>query len=405
MPYPVDVYSVGSGQSIYGGRHSAPAWMVAAGAAVNKLVAIPNSSLSAATDTRVRNCGIYAYSGLTVKRDSSEIFSVACGGHSDSTDNGVYSFGPKGQGLLADSPQWIVRCTPTASPVGASDPPPATMYQADGKPTSRHAYDRNHYSAATGKIYLLGGTGLANTTGSPPDDRYTIHAYDPAMDAWDAPITTGFDGGTQGYGLAVDHLTGEIWTNGGVKYNPTTKTFSAGIKSGAVPSVGIRFPMVVAHNLGYAFCCMFGNGWSADSGAALTASKVDITTGAISSVTFNASAGYSAFIADASASGGLNILSLGMDYDEINGNFLWYRGTAGQENRIYRITPHGTAPWDVELITLATGSAGMTTQADIGPSGRVKYVPALKGFVFWPMGQKTSSPAYTDAPMYFLKTA
>jgi hypothetical protein len=387
-----------------------PAWMTAAGVAVGKLVEIPNSKLSAASDTRVQNCAVFAYSGISVRRPTSEIFSLIAGGHEDSMDNGVYSFGPKGVGLMADHPEWGVRNTPTVNPASASEGPPrVNMYQADGKPSSRHQYDRIYFSATANRFVVLGGDGLGVLAGSGlpvSSDRYNIYMYDPDADAWDAPIlNTEFDGGTYGYGLAVDHVTGEIYTNGMKKFNPVTKAWASAVTSNGGPAVGIRFPTVVAHDLGYALCLMFGNGYSAGSGTELNASKINLATGARSAVTFNPSQGYTDFLADAAAAGNLNVLTLGLDYDDVNGNFITYRGTAGQENRIYRIIPHGEGNWDIERVVLAAGSVTMTTQGDIGPCGRVKYIPALKGFVFWPMGGKSSTPRYTDAPMYFLKTA
>lgn len=393
-------YSAAHGLKIYGGRvapSSLPLWAIQAGAAINKLVAIPNSSLNASSDPHVAGCGIVAYGGLTVKRDTNEIFSVINGGHTDSGDNGVYSFGPKGVGLMADSPRWMTRCTPTPNPVGASDPPLMNVVQADGEPTSRHAYDRHHYSVATGRIYVMGGTGLYNAgaNSSPIQDRYNIYPYDPVTDSWDATITgIGFDGGTMGYPIAVDHVTGELYTNGSLRFDPVSRTFSNAYNSGTIPAVGMRFPTVVAHNAGYLACIMFGDGWS--GGNALNASKIRLSDHTASLLTFNDSPGYQAWLA------GGNALTTGMDFDDANGKILWYGGTAGQENRLYFITPRGDNPWDVEPITLAAGSAVMPAQAS-GPAGLVKYIPGLKGFVIWPM--PFSSSAWRDVPLYFLQTA
>lgn len=361
-----------------------PAWMAAAGVALNKLVAIPNSQMSG---TPAENSGIFAYSGLTVKRDTCELFSVACGGHGDSSDNGVYAFGPKGQGLLADNPVWIQRCAPT--PVGSRVP--NVFYQLDNKPTSRHSYDRQHY--AKGKIHIIGGTGL---TGSAYDDYSFRYEYDVASDTWGKPIP--FDFSTGGYGCGVDHANGLIWR--GVTpglllrtWEPTTSTFGTPVTENGVQ---VRFPLIVANNLNIAFCLQFGNGFTFST--SLQASKITLDTKIQSTITFSPSAAYNQFLSDATSAS----VVPGMDYDEANGVFYWYQGQSGQENRLYVIKPNSGNVWDITLFPFAAGSATMNTVAASGMCGRLKYLPALKGIVLFPTG---GALAFASQPMYFLKTS
>jgi hypothetical protein len=369
---------------IAGGRarpSTQPAWMALAGVALNKLVAIPGSQMAG---TPAENCGIFAFSGLTVKRDTCEIFTVAVGGHGDSSDNSVNSFGPKGVGLMADAPTWIQRCAPT--PAGSRVP--NIPYQSDNKPTSRHSYDRHHY--ANGKIHVIGGTGL---TGVAVDDSTYRYEYDVATDTWGAPIP--FTYGTAGYGAAVDHANGLIWRgiNQLRTWNPATDAMGP---LSNYAGVQVRFPLVVANDLGIAFCLQFGNGFTSSTG--IQASKIDLATMVQTPITFNASAAYTQFLADASSAS----VVPGMDYDDANGCFLWYQGQAGQENRIYKIIPNAGSTWDMALFPLAPGSVTMNTSAASGLCGRLKYLPLLKGFVIYPTG---GALAFASQPMYFLKTS
>ena len=388
MASPVpDSYSAASGATIYGGRAASsanPAWMVAAGVALNKLVVIPGST---AAGTPAANSGIFAYSGLTVKRDTSELFSVANGGHSDSADNGVYSFGPKGVGLMADSPTWIQRCAPTPSPVQN------ILFQSDGKPTSRHSYDRHHYAA--GKIHVIGGTGLHGTA---VDDNTYRYEYDPASDTWGAPVTF-----TGGYGAGVDHANGLIFRAAAIQtWNPLTDTL------GPAPTLNgtqIRFPLIVANDIGIAFCLQFGNGFTSSS-TAMQASKITLGTRIQSTITFNASAAYTQFLSDAlipnPLDGNPSSVVPGMDYDDANGVFYWYQGQAGQVNNLYVIRPNSGNVWDMSLFSFASGSVTMTTCVPSGLCGRLKYMPLLKGIVIYPTG---GALAFANQPMYFLKTS
>ena len=387
MTAPTDTYNSPTGQVLYGGRaapSTTPVWMTAAGVALNKLVAIPNSQMAG---TPAENSGIFAYSGLTVKRDTCELFSVACGGHGDSSDNGVYAFGPKGQGLLADNPVWIQRCAPTPSPVQN------LMYQSDNKPTSRHSYDRHHY--AQGKIHVIGGTGL---TGSAFDDYSYRYEYDPVTDAWGTPIAFGAFSST-GYGAGADHLTGLLWRGsydggGGIRqFNSVTGAYNP---DATMNGTQVRFPLVVANNLNIAFCLQFGNGFT--FGGTIQASKITLDTLIQSTITFNPSAAYTQFLSDATTASCVP----GMDYDDANGVFYWYQGQVGQENRLYVITPNSGNVWDMALFSFTTGSAVMSTVATSGMCGRLKYLPALKGIVLFPTG---GALQYQTQPMYFLKTS
>lgn len=381
-----DNYTAASGATVYGGQaapSSTPAWMATAGVALNKLVAIPNS---ASGGTPAASQGTFAFSGLVSKRDTCELFAAANGGHGDSSDNGVYSFGPKGQGLLADNPTWIRRCASTVSPV------PDIPLQSDGKPTSRHTYSRLAYSSLTRQIIMVGGDGMQ---GGGFSDTSWIHKYNVDNDVWDAPEAYTYNGSTFGFGLTGDPQSGLIWLASLNTWNPLTKAVSSVPSAKPVP---LRFPAVVAPDLNILFCLQIGDGWT-NSGSTINASKVTLDTKIQTAITFNASAAYTQFVNDLA----IARFVPGMDYDSINGVFYWYQGQAGQENHLYVIRPNVGSVWDMELFSFAIGSATMTTQSSTGFCGRLEYFPLLKGVVLYPIGP--SNLNRDTCPMYFLKTS
>lgn len=370
--------------SIYGGMNPPsspqPAWMTTAGVALNKLVAIPGST---ASGTPFVNSGIWAYSGFASKLDTCELFSTATGGHGDSSDNGVYSIK-----LSDDSPVWVQRTAPT--PVGSRVP--NVSYQPDGKPTSRHTYDRLHYIPAVDRVMMVGGENMAGNANT----DFSINGWCPTTNQWDAQGTYIAAPPDGSFGMTTDLVNNLVWLSfSGAAYNPVTNAY---VHTGANTTVPMRFPTVMDTTRNILFCCQFGNGVTG-IGQPLNASKLTITgTPVQTRITFNSSAAYTQFLADNDTVG----IIPGMTYDDTNDVFYWYNGQAGQENHLYVIHPNNGSVWDMTMFSFASGSATMTTCAASGMNGRVKYFPLLKGVAFYPTG---GSLQFASQPLFFLKTS
>lgn len=386
-----DNYAGAAGATIYCGMAAPPptgddpAWMSAAGVALNKLVIIPGSS-GAAGEAGVAQCGVYAFSGVVAKHSTCELLIPATGGHSDSSDNGVY-----GINLKDDSPRLAVRTPPT--PVGIRVPD--VDYQPDGKPTSRHTYSHAHYLASIDRVMLIGGQGQWVNAHTIP----CTTGWCPSTNQWD-PAPTYVYNNTYNNGVCADDINNVVWTVTATAFNPATNTYS---KTGCNQTVPARMPYAMDTNRMLLFCLNFGNGITTPIGQPLNASKTTNLTGSGAPVqtriTFNDSPGYQQLMLDSQTTGAL---IPGMVYDSINDVFYWYNGLAGQENNLYVIHPNSTNVWDITLFPFAAGSPTMTTQAPSGLNGRIAYFPLLKGIVIWPLGGQLN---WTTQPMYFLKTS
>jgi hypothetical protein len=135
------------------------------------------------------------------------------------------------------------------------------------------------------------------------------------------------------------------------------------------------------------FTLQFGDGQGFDLARGVVATKFNARTGAQTTITFNAGAALTQFIADAPS-------YAGMDYDAANDRFLFYDGRGSAAGRVYAITPNSGNVWDMSILTV-TGAAPPAT-VSAGTNGRFRYVPALGGFIVMPR---------VDANIYFLRTA
>jgi hypothetical protein len=352
-------------------RQGLPAWL--AGKAIGECIEIPGSGGAG-------GAAAGAWGGYAVRHDTNEIFLVAQGGHGDSYDNRVTSLN-----LSNDAPGWVLRNPPTP----ANQLVVAANYYADGKPSSRHIYDHAHWVPQVNRILQIGGRGTWPNGG----DVSASDGFNPDTNEWDPPGTWTFTLGI-GYGVAVDHVHGHIWTNGLRRFNPKTNTYDRAVAGSSAAQV--RYPTVYDSLRDQMFCLMFGNGQGANLDQGIQASRFPTSGVGQFAVTFNASAAYTQFLAQSNPAKGY----AGMTYDSDNDKFYWYSGQAGHENELYVITPppvgNPTAAWDMSLFVFASGSASLPTTPLAGLNGRIKYLPLLKGFILCPTG---------TGKIYFVRTA
>jgi len=348
-----DSYTAASGEVVHAGRFGQPTWLQ--GMPLNTWTAISGTSGAGGS-------AIDAYSGFCLKPSNSEIIIAAAGGHSDSSDNGVYSLR-----LSDNAPSWTTRRT-------SSTPTADVLYYADGRPTSRHTYQHIHYIAGIDSVLLAGcyfGYGGGTPTG-PGMDLFDLQTND-----WQARYTYADSPG--GYGVVQDG-NACIWTTGGRKFDTATNTWT---NPGATI---LRFPAAYdsARNLVFSMC--YGDGQGYSLGLGLQAYKVDAATGTSTAITFNSSAALTALIV-------AEPTYAAMDYEPTLDKFLFYHG--GETGKVYTITPNASAVWDIGVLSTSGTPASAPTSGS-GINRRFVYVPAYKGFVLLPQASSN---------LYFLRTA
>lgn len=335
--------------------YNPPAWLANAGSPIMQWVAIPGTSGAG-------GAVIDAFGGFTLA--GTELYITAQGGHQDSPDNRVVKIN-----IGADSPAWSTLIAASGS--FQSD----VRRYADGKPTARHVYDNGFYVPSMGRIFLVGctyayGTGVSFAA----NDAYSI-----AGNSWDAALTYADvpDGDNSGKrGAAFDGNA--IWTNTLRKYVPSTNTWTAPITTRVSGSVGSDAPLPMSYDSSRAQLFNI----TARTGT-LVATRTPVGGTQEVAVTFNSSAALTQFVADKG-------WYAGMDYDPVNDCFWWYAGQtfdasgnvlSNVPGRVYKITPASSGNWDISTPTIAGTAPGNPPSSGAGTNGRIKYVPALRGFV------------------------
>lgn len=350
-----DNYTAASGEAVDAGRFSQPTWLQ--GMPLNTWTEISGTSGAG-------GAAIDAYSGFCIKPSNSEIIIAAAGGHSDSSDNGVYSLR-----LSDDAPSWVTlraTSTPTAD----------VLYYADGRPTSRHIYQHIHYIESIDSVLLAGcnfGYGGGTPTG-PGMDLFDLQAND-----WQARYTYADIPSGGGYGIVQDG-NACIWTSGGRKFDTATNTWTN-------PGISIgRFPSAYDSTRNMLFSIVFGDGQGYSLESGMSAYRTNAATGVSETIAINSSAAYTAYLA-------AQPTYAAMDYEPTLDKFLFYHG--GETGKVYTITPNAGTAWDMAVLT-TTGTPNAAPAGGSGINKRFAYVPAYKGFVLLP---KQSSN------LYFLRTA
>jgi hypothetical protein len=368
------------------GESATPAWL--AGKPINRWFAIGGTSTGVGS-------GIDAYSGWSYREDTLELYSVACGGHNDSDDNAAYAIR-----LSDDAPAWVKRTA--GSPVGATGRPINSAYYPDGKPSSRHTYNHNHWVPSLSRVIMFGAWycwgGDAYTFPAVDGWNPNTNAYDPAATYPNTPDGSGswsptagkWINLTGGYESVVCMVPGvsEGWTNG-------RKRWRAGIGYDspiASPVVGqsTNQPWAYDSNRDQLFKVLWGNGQGDNPERGLQAEIIRRGNFTNAVITFNPSAALSLLIADTP-------LYAGMCYDPVNDCFWFYDGSVpGRTNHLFRINPNSGTTWDIELFAPDSGSVTLPQTGGGGTNSRLTYVAAFKGIVFMP---------YRDAGLYFMRTA
>jgi len=202
-------------------RTSTPAWR--SGLPVGKFVSIPGTSLSALAGYSGGAANPNAWCGFVATPN--EWYSALNGGHTDSSDNGVYAID-----FTAEAPAWRVVRDPSAlaerGAAGTSLP-----YNADGVPNSRHTYQVLAYCAQRNRLLIPGGYALWQTSGGTKHmDGFDLERgeWDPAGTYPDNPVIMGVPPCPS---VATDPRTGDIYVgewnaDTWLKWNCATNTWS-----------------------------------------------------------------------------------------------------------------------------------------------------------------------------------
>jgi hypothetical protein len=354
--------TVASGVDLYAGLTApgiaAPAWMT--NAVIGQYTLMPNSIGSAGAAANI-------YSSFVID-DGLRLWIAAAGGHHDSDDNRVVKYDAS-----VDNPTgWVV-----ANPASVTKQEDVAYY-SDGKPTSRHLYDYMVYSPELRRVLLIGAQGAWGL----PLGFNTIDGFNVDTNQWDPAGTYPYT-----YGTALASSGGGAWgtirdPNTGAIYfanQSVVKKWTPG--QATVGNVGTsialaRFPNAFDTSRSAIFGLMWGDGQNSGSGVAAS-QTLDVSGGSPvkRTITFNASAGLTAFQSNAPA-------YAGMDYDVINDKFVFASGAVlgSGAPRLYQITPNESTVWDIEVLSPA-GSPGNVVNG--GVNGRVKYVRrgSVGGFI------------------------
>lgn len=310
-----------------------------------------------------------AFSGMAINERHCEILIAAAGGHTDSADNRVVSLS-----LAADAPTWRVRHD--SSKVVAQN----VAHYADGMPASRHLYSSLHFVPQLNRLMLFGARGVFGSSW----DFAKVDAFNLDTNTWDKAgtwpdITPGY------YGAAQIRATGEIVSSGMKKWSPVDRKWTD-LVTGAGDG---RWPMAFDPVRNQMFCLQWGDGQGFDAQRGLVASRVPLSGGQQIGVRFNPSAALTQWMAEKPS-------YAGMDYDADNDRFLFYSGLGAAAGQVYVITPNDGNTWDMSLLAPAAGSVKIAPTSSGGLQNRLRYIPALRGFVLLARG---------SANLYFMRTA
>lgn len=347
-----------------------PAWR--SGAALNEWIAIPGTEGAG-------GAAIDPWGAFAVDHSDSALYIAASGGHADSADNRVVRLK-----LEADAPAWEVLQAPSAGVVAN-----AAYYTDPDGPGSRHLYHAIEVVpqlGGAGKIVLVGARARYSDAG----DNYTVDSFDLATGHWD-PAGTWPDTLSGRFGAVQDRRNGNIWTSGLALWNRATGAVTQAVDD----RIGMRWPLAFDSRRARIFGLQWGDGQGYGT-PGVRAGLIDPDSGTQTPIGFQPSAAYDQFQADEPA-------YAAMDYDAENDRFLFFVGAEFDQttqvalamNRIYVITPNGSATWDMSLLPMGPGSLTPTGVPDAGSgiNGRFRYVPRLRGFAMLPRA---------EAPVSFL---
>ena len=299
-----------------------------------------------------------AYSGGLLREDTCEYFVALSGGHGDSRENFVGSVD-----LTQNSPSWTLR-NPSSSVANQITEQP---YYLDGKPASRHSYWSTQWIPQVNRI-MVHGTRWAGASSFP-----NSNGFNPTTNTWDAAGTWAscVSSGSVGLALCKETATGACWAIVGSSLYRWTPLGNTWTLTQTFPSAEYLAPPLVHDPVrNHLFQMAWGDG-QASGTAQMYARRISAVGTVRESVTFNASAAFSDYIATAPA-------YTALEYDVANDCYCLYAQTAGATQKIYIIRPNSSLVWDMELLTIASGSATPLSQFAYN---KFRYVPRWKGFV------------------------
>jgi hypothetical protein len=340
---------------------TAPAWL--AGKRVGEWVEIPGTAGAGGS-------AVDAFCGMGLDDRTSEIVIAAAGGHNDSADNRVVSLR-----LTDDSPQWLLRrAASTITPRDVSHYP-------DGLPVSRHLYQSIHVVPELNRVFLFGSRGSWSNAFDFPN----VDAFNLLTNQWDARDTwRSIPAGH--YGAVRVRTTGEVFMTTLQRWDPASQTFSPRFPT-RLPDP-VRWPIAHDSRRDQLFAMQWADGQGFGD-ARLFTSRFPMSGSAQIAVTLRGADALAQLAAERPSYSAL-------DYDPDNDRFLFYDGRNAAAGRVYAVAPNDTNTWDIEVLTLAAGTALPPSVPVAGVHSRFRYVPALRGFVLL---------ANAQANLWFLKTA
>ncbi len=337
-----------------------PAWL--AGKPLNEWFEIPNTSGAG-------GAAVDAYSGIAINEASLDILIAAAGGHGDSSDNRVVSLN-----LGADAPGWTVRMAPSAT-VAEN-----VAYYADGKPSSRHLYSSLQFVPGVNRLMLFGAYAVFGAAYAfPKVDAFNLdtNKWDPAGTWPDIQI---------GYAATQIRATGQVISTALNQWSAKDQTWRPLVTQSN--GDGARWPMAYDSRRGQLYCLQWGDGQGYDP-MRMVSNRITVPGGQQIAVSFTASAALTQWLAEKPA-------YAGMDYDPDQDRFLFYAGQDAAAGRVYVVKPNETNVWDMSLLVTTANSVKIAPSSSGGLQNRLRYVPALRGFVLM---------ARASANLYFLRTA
>lgn len=308
-----------------------------------------------------------SFCGAAMK--GTELVLAAAGGHGDYSGNQVTSID-----IGVDAPRWKLRHAATPTHQRKVD----VAYYDDGLPSARHTYWSQHWVPSANRILLFGNQFSWGSAVSFP----TVDGFDLENNKWD-PAGTWPNGG----GASVIDPDGVPWgagTSGVSRWDITTR------RSVVTSSQsGLIFPPISYDaRRGQLFGLAFGDGVCCGVRVA-SAARVSNDGKTIVPIQIRPGAAWTQFAADQPE-------LAGMDYDLVNDGFYFYSGNAGEEGRVYVVTPSDGTTWDLAILQQGPGSVTPKTVSGAGVMNRFRYVKALRGFVLMARGTEN---------LYFLRTA
>ncbi|MGM9481483.1 hypothetical protein ACS5PN_09860 [Roseateles sp. NT4] len=338
-----------------------PAWM--ASKAIGEWFEIPDTAGAG-------GAAIDAFSGMAINELTSEILIAAAGGHSDSADNRVVSLS-----LAADTPSWVTRLAPSKT-VAQN-----VAYYTDGLPSSRHLYSSLHFVPQLNRLMLFGAYATYGSAWAFPK----IDGFNLDTNKWDAAGTWPEMPSGQ-YGATAIRSTGEIVSTGLNKWSPVDRKWTDLAATRIADSA--RWPIAFDARRGQLFSLQWGDGQGFDP-QRMVSSRIPLGSNQQIAVSFNPSAALTQWLAEKPTYAAL-------DYDMDNDRFLFYGGQGNAAGRVYVITPNDSNVWDMSLLSVGAGSVKIAATPDSGVHNRLRYIPALRGFVLL---------ARSSSNLYFMRTA